>query len=84
MESMDGEVLFICTLWVVAVRHIDDVLFDVFLDDKPRTTTQSQTLALAYGVKPVTFVLTYLLACFQFNHVTRPFAKIAADIVIIV
>ena len=74
VEVHNRKVLLIGCRRVVAVRHIDDVLFDVFLDDEPRTTTQSHTLALTDGVEPVAFVLSYFLASLQFYHVARKFA----------
>ena len=74
MEVHNGKILLVGCRRIVAVRHIDDVLFDVFLDDEPRSASQSHTLALTDGVKPVTFVLTDFLARFQFHHVARQFA----------
>ena len=62
MERHDGEVLLVGRRRVVAMRDIDDVLQDIFLDDEPRTATQSHAFALADGVKPVALVLADDLA----------------------
>ena len=71
MERHDGEVLLIGCLWVVAVRHINDVLLNVFLDDKPWATAQSHAFTLSDGVEPVTFVLANEFASLQLNHIAR-------------
>lgn len=62
MERHDGEVLLVGRRRVVAMRDIDDVLLDVFLDDEPRTATEAHAFALADGVEPVAFVLADDLA----------------------
>ena len=53
---------------------VDDVLADVFLDDKPRAAAQSHALALADGVKPVALVMANEFARLQFHHVAGQFA----------
>ena len=84
VEADNGEVLLISCLRVVAMRYVDDVLLNVFLDDKPRSTTESHTFALSDGVEPVAAMLANLLACFQFDDVARLFTEIATDIVVVV
>ena len=54
VEVYDSAIL---RLGVVAIRDVDDVPMDVLLDDEPRPAAQSQSLALADGVKPITVVL---------------------------
>ena len=84
MEAHNGEVLLVGRRRVVAMRDIDDVLLDVFLDDEPRTATQSHAFALADGVKPVALVLANEFACLQLYDIAWQLAQIAAQVVVIV
>ena len=52
MEVVDREVLLIGSLRVIAVADIEDVVCHVFLNDKPRSATESQSFALSDGVEP--------------------------------
>ena len=74
MEIMNTEVLFIGCLRIVTVTDKKNILLNIFLDHKPRTTAEAQSLALSDGMEPQAFVLTNSLACFQFNHIARLFA----------
>ena len=49
---------------VVALRHIDDVVRNVFLDDKPRSTAQTKALSLTNGMEPKTLVTPQFLTRF--------------------
>ena len=71
MEVADGEILLVGRLRVVAMRHVDDILLRVFLDDEPRAATQSHPLTLSDGVEPMAFVLPDLLASLQFYQIAR-------------
>ena len=84
MERHDGEVLLIGCLWVVAVGDIDDVLLDVFLDDKPRAATQSHAFSLSDGVEPVALVLADKFSRFQLYYVARQLTQIATQLVVVV
>ena len=84
MERHDGEVLLVGRRRVVAMRDIDDVLQDVFLDDEPRTATQSHAFALADGVEPVALVLANEFACLQLYDIAWQFTQIAAQVVVVV
>ena len=71
MEIMQRELLFIGCLRVIAMTHIEDILLYVFLDDKPRTAAEAQSLTLTNGMIPESLVLTDALACFQFDDISR-------------
>ena len=74
MEIMNTEVLFIGCLRIVTVTDKKNILLNIFLDHKPMTTAEAQTLALSDGMEPQAFVLTNSHACFQFNHIAWLFA----------
>ena len=84
VEVVYGEILFVCSLRVVAMTYVENVVLYVLFYYKPRSATESQTLALAYSVKPQTTVFANTLARFHFNHVARTFAQIAAYVFIVV
>ena len=52
MEIVHGDVVFIHLLWVIAMRHKEDVPLDILLHHKPRTTTKAESLALTDGIVP--------------------------------
>ena len=84
MEIVEGEILLVCRLGVVAMAHVEDVVLHVLLDDKPWTAAKAQALALTDGVKPQALVLADALARLQLYHIARVLAQITADIVIII
>src|SRR5574344_894910 len=84
MEVMHGEIALVGSVWVVAMRHIQDVGSHVLLDYEPGATAEAQSLALSDGIKPQTAVLTYLLARLQFYHLAGIVAQISADIIIVI
>ena len=84
VERHDGEVLLVGRLWVVAMRDIDDVLQNVFLDNKPGTSTQSHAFSLSDGVEPVAFVLADNFPCLQLYDVARQLTQIATQVVVVV
>ena len=69
---------------VVALRHIYNIIRDVFLHHEPRSTAETETLALPDGVEPKTLVTTQLLARFHLHDVARHLANVFADIVVVV
>ena len=56
---------------VVAVRDVEDVGFEIFLDHKPRATAETESFALTDGVEPVAFVLADLFAAFDLDDIAR-------------
>ncbi len=57
MEIMEGEILLVGRLRVVAMTHVEDVVLHILLDHEPWTAAKAQALALADGMKPQTLVL---------------------------
>lgn len=84
MEIMQGEVLLVGCLRVIAVTHVEDIVLHVLLDNKPRTTAKAQALALSDGMEPQALVLAYLLARLHLDDIARMLAQIATDIIIVV
>lgn len=74
MEGTNGEMLLIGGLWIIAVRDVDDVLLDVLLDDKPRSATQSKTLALSDSMVPMALMVADDAPCLQLDNVARQLA----------
>ena len=70
IKSLHIDYFSILRLRVIAIRHIDDIAFDVFLDHKPRATTQAQALTLTNRVKPIAIVLAYNFPGLQFHNLT--------------
>ena len=69
---------------IITMRHIDNVFFYIFAYHKPRSTPQSQPLALANGMEPVPFVRADAASGLDFYHRSFPFAqKTAYEIIII-
>src|SRR5574344_1094184 len=54
------EMRFVCSILVIAVRHEEDVLLEVFLHRKPRSATKAETMALPGRMEPKSFVHPYL------------------------
>ena len=71
MEIMQREFLLVGSLRIIAMAHIEDILLYVFLDDKPRTAAEAQSLTLSDGMIPQSLVLTDTLTCFQFDNISR-------------
>ena len=84
MEVVDGEVLLIGCLRVVAMGDIENVALYIFLDNKPWTATETQSLALTDGVKPQTLVGSYAATGIQFNNITGIVAEVSLDIIVVV
>ena len=55
-------------MFVVLVGDVDDVFFRVFADHIPRTAAESESVALADGVKPIPSVLAHFFTAFPFNN----------------
>lgn len=84
VEVMQRKVLLIGSLRVIAMTHVKNIALHIFLHHKPGTAPEAKSLALSYGVKPQSLVLTDALARFQLYHITRIVAQVTADIVIVV
>ena len=84
IESLHVDDLAILRLRIITVRDIDDIASDVFLNHKPRATTQTQSLALSDRMKPITIVLPHALACLQLHDLAGALASIALDKLIVV
>ena len=84
MEVANGEVLLVGCLWVVAMRDVDNVVLNVFLDNKPRTSAQPHALSLSVGVEPVPFVVSDEFASLQLYDVALLLSQIAAQVVVII
>ena len=52
VEIVHREMVFVHFVGIIAVRHEENVALDVFLNNKPWTSAQSQSLALTDGVEP--------------------------------
>ena len=63
---------------------IENVALYIFLDNKPWTATETQSLALTDGVKPQTLVGAYAATGIQFNDITVIVAEVSLDIIIVV
>ena len=61
---------------VVATAHIYNVVAHVFSHHEPGASAQAETLALAYGIEPVTAVFAYLTACLDFDDGTGACAEV--------
>ena len=84
VEVAHPELLAVGRGGVVAVGDVEDVALDVFLDDKPRSAAETQALALTDGVEPQAAVPADELAGCQLDDVAGLFAKVAAQIVVVV
>ena len=71
MEIVDGEVLLISRLGIIAMGNVEDVVSDVLFDHKPRSATKPHTLSLTDGMKPQTLMLPDTLARLQFDDIAR-------------
>ena len=84
MEVVDGERLLVGCLGVVAMGHIEDIVGDILLDYKPWTTTEAESLALTYGVKPQSFVGTYAATSLQLDDISGIVAEITLDVIVVI
>ena len=84
MEVADGEILLVGSLRVIAFAHIENIVLHVFLDYEPRSAAKTQAMSLADGMKPESFMLPYPLPCLPLHHLTRLFAEIAPQIIVVV
>ena len=84
MEVVDCEVLFVGCLRVIAVADIENIFSHVFLDDEPRSATESESFALSDGVEPQSAVLADALSRLPFDDVAGLLAEITADIFCVV
>ena len=84
VEAVHVDDLAVLCFRVVAVGDVDDVPSDVFFDDEPRSSAQSQSLALPDGVEPIAVVFAQHLAGFQFDDLSGPFTQVAFDEIVVV
>ena len=66
------------------MREIYDILLYILLDDKPRSTTKAESLALSDGAKPVSFMLSHQFSGFHLYGIALPFTEVTTQIVIII
>ena len=59
----DHEPVLLLRFRIVATTHVDDILLDVFLDYKPRSTAEIQALTLTDGMEPEALMRAKDLAC---------------------
>src|SRR5436190_9858953 len=59
----------------IRVRNIQNILRKILLHDIPRSTGQSQTLALAHSVKPNAHVFSEFLPAFDVQNLAALFAQ---------
>ena len=84
MEIVHLEILLISRFRVVAMRHVEDILSDILLDDEPRATAKAHALSLTNRMEPQALMLANHLTCFELNHIAWLLAKVATDIVVVV
>ena len=84
MEVVDGERLLVGCLGVVAMGDIEDIVGDILLDYKPRTTTEAESLALTDGVEPQTLVATYAATSLQLDDISGIVAEITLDVIVVI
>ena len=84
MEVVDGKILLIGCLRVVAMGDIEDIVGDILLDYKPGTATKTKSLALTYGVKPQSFVGTYAATSLQLDDISGIVAEITLDVIVVI
>ena len=80
MKAVHVEVILIDSLGVVAMRYEKDVSLQVLLHHKPRTSAESQSLTLSYGVEPKSLVSTDFLACFYLSYIAWILSQVLLDI----
>ena len=69
---------------VIAMRHINNILFNVLLYHKPRAATQSQSFTLTDSVKPISPVSSDPFPCLPLDHRSFFLSKKTADKIIVV
>ena len=52
MHIVNGKVLLVGCLGIIAMRDVKDVIRHILLHHKPRTAAKTHALALADGVEP--------------------------------
>lgn len=52
MKIHNGEFFLVCSLRVIAMADIEDIVLHIFLDNEPWSTSKSKTFTLAYCVEP--------------------------------
>src|SRR5574344_2733916 len=76
MKIVDIEYIFVCSFGFISLTYIKDIVDHVFLDDIPRTAPETQSMTLTDGVEPESFMNSYFLSCFQFQHISSIFSQI--------
>ena len=56
----------------------------ILLDHEPWPSSESQSLALAYGAEPMPLVLADKASCLELESVAFMFAEISAQVVVVV
>ena len=52
MKMVYLEYIAVGGAWLISFAHVKDVVLNIFANNIPRTSTETQTMALADGVKP--------------------------------
>ena len=81
MHIMNREGLLIGSFRIIAMRDVKNIVTNIFLYDKPWTTTKAHALSLANGMKPQAFMLSDASSRLEFNHFSRLFTKVTTDII---
>ena len=84
MEVCEAEMVAVLSLAGIRMGNIDDVALDVFAGDKPWAAAQSEPLALADGVKPITMVAADDASRFPLDDVALLLAQKRAQVVVVV
>ena len=84
VHVMDGKIRLIGRCRIVAMRDIKDVVGDILFDNKPRTSGEAHAFALANGMEPESTMLTDATTGLQLDDITRLFAEVTTDIVVVV
>ena len=84
MEVVDGKILLIGCLRVVAMGDIENVALYILLDNKPWTATKTKSLALTDGVEPQTLVGTYAATSLQLDDISGIVAEITLDVIVVI
>ena len=84
VHFVEMEEFAILLLGVVALRDIDHVVMDILFHHIPRSTAQTETLALTDGVEPESAVFAEFASGLKLEDRAGTFAEVAADEVIVV
>ena len=84
MRRSDEEMVGVSGNGVVAVSHPEDVAPQILLDDIPRSTAESEALALTYGVEPEAAMEAEHTPGLAVDDLSGLLAQVLADVVVVV